>query len=297
MKQILFSLIIIGFTGCLRLDSNLYNSDNTIYEYEWDDYSGEVDFRLDSYYDILPGKRHLLTLDSKGANDIIPVEIKALYLGDINRISTDTVIMYCHGNRDHMDFYWQRAKLLANTGSKHQYGVMMCDYRGFGLSKGEATEEGLYADVDACLKWLKNNGLTEDRLIIYGFSLGSAPATELIANPRTLTPSKIILENPFASAAVMVADASVLNLPASYFTNLEIDNAEEIKKVDSPFLWMHGRDDDFLNINTHGEVVYGSHPDENVKFAHRITGANHGNLPQVMGYTNYLTAIKDFIQL
>ncbi|MBK6837953.1 MAG: hypothetical protein IPG90_06520 [Bacteroidetes bacterium] len=30
-----------------------------------------------------------------------------------------------------MDFYWPRAKLLANTGWKNRFGVMMIDYRGW----------------------------------------------------------------------------------------------------------------------------------------------------------------------
>ena len=77
--------------------------------------------------------------------------------------------MYCHGNKWHMDFYWQRAKLLAHTNGKNKYGVLMMDYRGFGMSEGDPTENGMYADVNACMKWLKDKGLTNSRLIIYGF--------------------------------------------------------------------------------------------------------------------------------
>lgn len=82
-----------------------------------------------------------------------------------------------------MDFYWSRVQLLANTGGKNHYGVLMVDYRGYGLSEGKPTEEGLYADVDARLQWLKTSWLSNERLVMYGFSLGSAPATKSTAAP------------------------------------------------------------------------------------------------------------------
>ncbi|MFN7012896.1 MAG: alpha/beta hydrolase [Bacteroidia bacterium] len=280
-------LLLALFTSCLRLDDNLYNL-SKITEYKLDAYTGEVDFILDASYDIPSSNIHKFNLESDGN------KIYAIYIGEITRISTDTVIMYCHGNKDHMDFYWQRAKLLAHVGGKMRYGVLMIDYRGYGMSEGKPTEEGLYQDVDAALNWLKQNGLNSDRLVIYGFSMGSAPATELSAKVRSLKPSKLILEAPFASSAVMVQDAAVLNMPASYFTNLKIDNAEEIKYVKQPFMWIHGLNDSFLNVDTHGRVIY-----ENYKGiyaeAHLISDAEHGNIPIIWGFTNYCDALEKFI--
>ena len=194
MKYLFFISLAFFSNSCLKLDTNLYNNDNKIKSYQLDDYDGEQDFRLDGSYTISPDKITLLTLASQTENESNSTEIKALYIGDVTRINTDTVILYCHGNKWHMDFYWQRAKLLAHVNGKNTYGVLMMDYRGFGLSAGKPTEEGMYADVDACMKWLKEKGLVNERLVIYGFSLGSASATELSANPKTLTPSKLILE-------------------------------------------------------------------------------------------------------
>lgn len=290
---LLFISIILLSTSCLRLDDMLYNESSLDF-YKLDDYDGEVDFRLDENYSIPDSLIHLFTLKSQTETETSPTKIYAIYIGDTNLIAIDTIIMYCHGNRDHMDFYWQREKLLANIGEKNRFGVLMLDYRGFGMSEGKSTEKGLYADVDAGLAWLKNNGLTNDRLIIYGFSLGSAPATELTAHPRSLTPSKLILESPFASAAVMVQDGSILEIPPSYFTNLEIDNAEEIKLVNQPFLWFHGLDDDFLNIETHGEIIFKNYHGTK-KVAVRVSGANHGGVPQTYGFIPYCKKIEDFI--
>ncbi len=236
----------------------------------------------------------LFTLQSKAADETEATKIYAVYIGNIQRIATDTVIMYCHGNKDHMDFYWPRAQLLANTKSKNRYGVLMIDYRGYGLSEGKPTEKGLYADVDAALQWLKQNGLTNNRLVMYGFSMGTAPATKLTAEPQTMRPSKLMLEAPMASAEVMVQDATGLALPGSFATDLKINNAELIRKVQQPLFWIHGVNDDFLSIKTQGELVYKNHVGI-YKEAHRIQGAGHSDVPLVFGFQNYLKAVGDFI--
>jgi pimeloyl-ACP methyl ester carboxylesterase len=293
MRKLAF-LPLILLAGCLNLDENLYNNDNTIEAYLRDDYTGETDFILDNSYKIADSLIHEFTLGSQTPSESSPTTIYATYIGDLSQIAQDTVIMYCHGNKWHMDFYWQRAKLLANVGGKNRFGVLMIDYRGFGRSEGKPTEEGMYADVDAALGWLKQNGLTGDRLVIYGFSLGSAPSTELTANPRSLTPSKLMLEAPFASAEVMVQDGSGLSMPASFFTDLQIDNAEEIKKVQQPFFWIHGTKDDFLSIDTHGEVVFKNYQGT-VSAAHRIEGGGHGSVQTTMGFAEYEKAVLEFI--
>ena len=279
----------------MKLDSNLFNNDNKIKEYKLDNYTGEQDFVLDDSYTIPQNQISLLSLSSQADDETNATNIKAVYIGDPARLSNDTVILYCHGNKWHMDFYWQRAKLLAHTNGKNTYGVMMMDYRGYGLSEGKPTEKGMYADVDACMKWLKERGLSSDRLIIYGFSLGSASACELSANVRTLRPSKLILEAPFGSSAIMVQDASQLNMPAEYFTDLKIDNAEEIKKVNQPFLWIHGTKDNFLNYKTHGEVVYKNYQGS-YQTKYLVEGADHGEVPEKMGFDTYLKTLGEFIR-
>ena len=295
MKYFIAIIVFVVFSSCLRLDDNLYNLTYKITEYKLDNYTGEQDFILDNSYHIPDSMIHIFTLSSQTSNESTAKNIYAIYIGQISRIQTDTVIMYCHGNKWHMDFYWQRAKLLAHTSGKNKYGVLMIDYRGYGLSEGKPSEDGMYADVDAALQWLKLNGLSNSRLMMYGFSMGTAPTCELTNKPRNMTPSKIILEAPFASADVMANDGSGLNMPGSFFTNLKIDNAEEIKTINQAFCWIHGTNDNFLNINTHGEVVYKNY-NGIYKEAHRIPGADHGEIPVKMGFDNFLNTLSTFIR-
>jgi len=295
MKYLIVIVTIMFLSSCLRLDDNLYNLTDKITEYKLDNYTGEQDFILDNSYHIPDSLIHVFTLSSKTVNESSAKTIYAIYIGQISRIQTDTVIMYCHGNKWHMDFYWQRAKLLAHTSGKNKYGVLMIDYRGYGLSEGSPSEDGLYADVDAALQWLKLKGLSDNRLMMYGFSMGTAPVCELTNKSRSMIPSKFILEAPFASADVMANDGSGLNMPASFFTNLKIDNAEEIKTINQPFCWIHGTKDNFLNLITHGEVVYKNY-NGSYKEAHRVSGADHGEVPEKMGFDNYLNTLSTFIK-
>ena len=290
----ILSIIFIAFTAvsCLRLDGNLYNPTKTD-QYLLNAFTdGELQQQMHDSTDIPDSLISLFTLQSDDNGD--KATIYAVYIGDMNRIATDTVIMYCHGNAANMDNYWNRAELLANVGHKNRFGVLMIDYRGYGMSEGNSTESGLYADVNAALGWLKNMGLTNERLIMYGFSMGTAPATELTANPTVLTPSKLILESPFASAAKMAQDASYISMPETYFVDLKIDNAEEIKKVQQPFLWIHGVDDTFLKIE-HGELVSKNYQGV-YKVEKRVPGGAHSNVPGIMGLNIYLQLLKDFIE-
>ena len=122
MKTISISIVVLLLlSSCFRLDDNLYNLSEKITEYKLDKYTGEQDFILDDSYFIPDDLIHLFTLSSKSQEEVNPTTIYALYIGDLSRIKTDTVIMYCHGNKWHMDFYWQRVKLLAHTGSKNNF--------------------------------------------------------------------------------------------------------------------------------------------------------------------------------
>jgi pimeloyl-ACP methyl ester carboxylesterase len=299
MKFFNYLILILAFflsVGCdKRLDDFLFNNDDTITAYKLDNFEGPVSVELSSQYFVPDNMINQFTYDieSEGEN----LNISAIYTGDINTISTDTVILYCHGNRDHMDFYWPRQKLYSHLGNLGRYGVLMFDYPGFGLSEGKPTEQNMYDAVDGALKWLKVNGLTNNRLVMFGFSLGSASVCKVAGEQNfSMNPSKIILEAPFASSEVMVQDAALLNMPASYFVNVEIANAEQIKNVDVPFLWMHGVNDDFLSITTHGQVVYDNYNlNGPFKKAIKVPGAGHETVPVFLGLENYQNEILDFI--
>lgn len=280
--------------GCRkRLDSFLFNNDNSITEYKLDNFDGESSLELPNGYYIPEGDIHQFKFPIVDEGETR--NVSAIFVGDINTISTDTIILYCHGNKDHMDHYWPRQKLLSYIGGQGRFGVLMFDYPGYGLSEGEPTEDNMYAATDGALEWLKDKGLTNGRLIVYGYSLGSAPTCKSAGDKSfVLQPHKIILEAPFASSEVMVQDASVLNMPASFFVNLKISNAEQIKKCNVPLYWMHGLKDNFLSISTHGKLVYDNHA-LSWKKKSEVPGAGHNNVPTFMGLEKYKNEILSFV--
>lgn len=293
-RFIILFLFCIALISC-RLDDNMFENEE-LYKYELDDY-GAFEIQISDEYHIHDSLISMVSLSSKMNTEALPTQISAVYVGDIDSIQTDTVILYCHGNYGHLDYYWTRIKLLANIGHKNKYGVFAMDYRGYGMSGGEPSEEGIEEDVRTAIEWLENRGLSSDRLIMYGYSLGSAPATKLTANDGVLQPSKLILEAPFANTETMVQDATGLALPARYVTNITMNVAQKVANIEEPFLWLHGDNDQFLNIQTHGEVVFASHPGEIdvEKFAVRVNKGEHSNLPKVMGTEYYLQVLENFI--
>jgi len=249
---------------------------------------------LGSDYDVPASMRTLLMLNSKAPSEHEPTTIAAVYVGDTSRISTDTVILYCHGQNYNIDYYWPRVRLLTNLNGKFRYGVMMMDYRGYGLSKGSTTEETLRPDVEACINWLKEHGLKNGKLILYGYSLGTYPALSLAADPGSVEASKVILESPFASAEEFLQDASAMSLSGSFITNLHLNNVDLIKRVEQPLLWLHGKEDDFISYQNQGELLF-----DNYKGRYKerviVDRADHLDVPFQLSFKKYCDTLARFI--
>ena len=297
MMRKLIALFSIAFvvSSCGRLDDIAYYNDNTIDQYYFDGWSEEGEFVLnDPAYFIDNNMINEVVLSSQGPDESTATPIYAFYIGDLATIGSDTIIVYCHGQSAHMDAYWSRVKLLANCGGKNRFGVLEMDYRGFGLSEGKPSEKGMYADVQACLDWLKSMNVEASNAVMYGFSLGSVPATEMAANSDYKV-SKLILESPMASADNIGQESLLINFNTHYIVDLEFNNAEKIKKIDQPFLWMHGTADDYLKISN-GEIIYRNY-DGAYGEVHKVEGARHGagGVPETLGFDEYLKIVEEFI--
>lgn len=285
-------LLLIGSSGCLRLDDFLFNAQK-LESYELDQYTGEVDFTLPPELDIPDSLIHFVPLTSYAGDR--PVTIQGLLVGSLDHFVQDTFLLYCHGNKHHLDFYWPRIELLANLGRNGGMQVMSFDYQGYGRSDGEPSQASLYQDARAAWNWLIDQGVTPDRIILYGFSMGSIPAVHLAATPEQTGRGWLILEAPLSSSETLVQEASTLSLPASFLTDLDFDNAVEITGVSQPLLWLHGENDQSTPIHTHGEPVFQAYKGSR-STAIRVPLAGHANLPQTLGFQDYLQAISSFLK-
>lgn len=281
------------FASCkkLTLDSLAFPAEK-LDSYTFSDYTGEITIPDSMHIDA--DKRTLVTLQSHDQANDTYVTIYGVYIGDMNTIAQDTVILYLHGQSRHMDHYWARASLLASTGGKHNYGVFMIDYRGYGMSEGEPTEQGLFEDADAAIDWLISHEVTPERTIVYGYSLGAIPGIDRAAYRSDFKPAGLITEAPLASVENLVQNSTLLNVESGYVTTLEFNNAEKIKDVTSPFLWMHGVSDTYVAIEN-GELIFANYP-LSTKEAVRVEGADHTEVPVKLGLESYLTTVLNFIR-
>ena len=90
-------------------------------------------------------------------------------------------------------------------------------------------------------------------------------------------------------------ESLLINFNTHYIVDLEFNNAEKIKKIDQPFLWMHGTADDYLKISN-GEIIYRNY-DGAYGEVHKVEGARHGagGVPETLGFDEYLKIVEEFI--
>ncbi len=299
-KEIYLSIVIVIFGGlflgsCAKIDPMVFKG-TAIDEYLLEDYDGVIGFEdLPDSFDIPEQYTTIFTIESQLPSESEATKIYALYVGDMASIATDTIIVYFHGQSYHMDAYWPRTKLIANTGGKNRYGVLTIDYRGYGKSEGSSTEASLYQDAKSALIWLDGQGVNTSNVVIYGYSLGTAPATELLSNHTPFAPAKLILESPMASAQNLAEEASVINVSSDFFSTLDFNTADKMKSINQPLLIMHGELDDYLSISN-SEIIFGNYTGTDGTFI-RVPGAYHSTpgVPQTMGYVDYLEALETFV--
>lgn len=208
---------------------------------------------------------------------------------DSLRVEPHPTILYHHGNKHHLQAYWDRVELLYRAG----FDVFIYDYRGFGRSTGSSSEAGLRADATAALTYLRSRpDVDTTQIVDYGFSLGGFPC--LYAASTLHKPKAVITEAIFASAETLIQSATVLNVPGGYLMEGAFNNREQISKISSPLLMLHGTDDTFINVDKNGQVLFDAAPQ--LKIFRRIEGANHSSIPQTMGEDRYIELITSFIR-
>ena len=123
------------------------------------------------------------------------------------------------------------------------FGVFLLDYRGYGGSEGSPTEEGLYLDGEATVRWLEAKGA--GKLVYVGESLGSGVAVEMAVRQP---PAALIVQSGFSSA-VDVARNAYPFLPVGLLMKDRYENADKIGKVKSPCLFIHGEKDRIVPVD------------------------------------------------
>jgi len=146
--------------------------------------------------------------------------------------------IYFHGNAGHLGDRGTVAAALSGMG----LDVLLPDYRGYGLSEGKASEQGLYSDARAVYRWLVDDrGVDPRRLFLIGNSLGSAVAVDLAVQRRV---AGLVLLGAFTNTPAL-ARHRIRWLPDWYleWEDTRFDLLERIGRVRAPVLVGVGSDD------------------------------------------------------
>ncbi|MBQ8033214.1 MAG: alpha/beta fold hydrolase [Elusimicrobiaceae bacterium] len=137
-------------------------------------------------------------------------------------------LLFFHGRGGNVSHFENFAQAYAPLG----YGVLAFDYRGFGLSKGTPNQKHLEQDaVSAVTYALETLCLSPQQLVLYGHSLGNAPALFAANYFKNTLCKALILQSPFLSTPDMAASwACGAYVPHTWKYRL-------IRALVTPFLW------------------------------------------------------------
>jgi len=148
-------------------------------------------------------------------------------------------ILFFHGNAGNLSHRWSWLRALSRLGAD----VFAIDYRGYGRSDGEPSEEGVYLDAEAAYRYLaESRGVSPGRIVVYGRSLGGAPACEVASRFEC---GGLVLHSAFTSAPAMTAQV-VPVVPLAWALGTDFDNLSKVSRVEAPLLVIHGRSDEVV---------------------------------------------------
>ena len=144
------------------------------------------------------------------------------------------LILYFHGNTGNM----QRWAHVVEELTTYDHDVLVVDYRGFGKSHGRRTQETMYDDAQQIYDYAANQW-SEDKLVVYGRSLGTGLAVKVASEN---SPSKLVLETPFNNM-IDVAFFHFPFLPVRLLLRFPFRSDKFIPKVTCSIVIFHGTRD------------------------------------------------------
>jgi uncharacterized protein len=160
------------------------------------------------------------------------------------------VVLFFPGNGDFLAGLVDRLRAIAAGG----IGIVALSYRGYAGSSGQPSEQGLLLDAAAAYAFTSAR-YSADRIVVWGFSLGTGPAVAIAAEQPV---AKLILEAPYTSM-VDVAGSHFPIVPIRFLLRDRFHSDERIARVTAPLLIMHGERDLTIPIRF-GERLFGLAP-------------------------------------
>jgi pimeloyl-ACP methyl ester carboxylesterase len=148
-------------------------------------------------------------------------------------------VLFCHGNAGNI---WGRIDVIWML---HEMGLNVClfDYRGYGKSTGQPSEQGTYRDAEAVWNSLvTERGLAANQIVVWGESLGGGVAAWLAQQKR---PAALILESTFTSLPDLAARFYPL-MPVRWLCRFRYPTLSRLAEIKCPVLVAHSPDDEVI---------------------------------------------------
>lgn len=170
-------------------------------------------------------------------------------------------VIYFPGNGDDLADLVSRFRNITADGT----GLIALSYRGYAGSSGHPSEQGLLQDAEATYAFAIAR-YKADRIVAWGFSLGSGVAVALAARHPL---GKLILEAPYTSIADIAASLPRFRwAPVRLLLRDPFHSDRRIAAVTAPLLIMHGGRDAVVPIGFGERLFTLAHqPKQFVRFA------------------------------
>lgn len=206
------------------------------------------------------------------------IEINAIHL---KLPEPKGVVLFFHGNKGNLKRWGKRATHFL----KYNYEVFIIDYRNYGKSSGSFNEEKMYSDALLAYKHLKNN-FSEDKIVVYGFSLGCTFATKVASENN---PKELILEAPFYN--LKKATQNFLPIAPTFLLKFKFNSDKYIPLVKSPITIFHGDEDETTSFNDSQELLKLNGAKKN-QFVPIFSGTHHN----VRSFPEYKQKLKEVLE-
>ncbi len=199
-------------------------------------------------------------------------------------IETDMTLLWLHGNAGHIAARYDIIDLFTRI----PVNVLIIDYRGYGRSEGQPTEAGVYLDAAAAWRYLTEDcGITGDRIVIFGKSLGGGPATELASKVEA---AGLILQSTFTSIPDL-ANTCYPFIP-KFVVRSRMSSIDKIGTIDYPKMIIHSPADEIIPYRM-GRRLFDAASEP--KTFYKVPDAGHNDTFAVGGVA-YVAAVRAFIE-
>lgn len=179
--------------------------------------------------------RHRPKLDTHEMNVITIKTSDNIQLNAWYKAAADNqpTVLYLHGNAGNISNRMPIARQFIAA----KFGLLLLDYRSYGGNAGKATEQGFYEDGRAAVRFLKQQDVSLEKLVLYGESLGTGVATKLAAENASCA---LILQSPFTSLSAL----GRFHYPWLFLEPWDkYDSLARINSIHTPLLILHGTSD------------------------------------------------------